>query len=91
VLLLAAMLETSIVSDGCFEWLRVLRYHMDIQNVLRAKTEAVEIKGQSPAVPSVRSRMQQKRMSLVTKIRMEPTLGNAEKKKLKKKTQKTKP
>ncbi|XP_056008158.1 dynein heavy chain domain-containing protein 1-like [Ostrea edulis] len=71
---LGAMLEASVVSDGGFEWLRVLRYHMDIQNVLRAKTEAVEVKGQSPAVPSVRSRAQQKRLSLVTKIRMEPTL-----------------
>ncbi|XP_062587861.1 dynein heavy chain domain-containing protein 1-like, partial [Saccostrea cucullata] len=71
---LGAILESSVVSDGGFEWLRVLRYHMDIQNVLRAKTEAVEVRSQSQAVPSVRSRTQQKRLSLATKIRMEPTL-----------------
>nr|XP_022307447.1 dynein heavy chain domain-containing protein 1-like isoform X3 [Crassostrea virginica] len=71
---LTAMLDNSEVSDGGFEWLRVLRYHMDIQNVLRAKTEAVEVKGHSQGVHSVRSRLQQKRLSLTNKFRMEPTL-----------------
>uniref|UniRef100_A0A8W8M9M4 AAA+ ATPase domain-containing protein n=1 Tax=Magallana gigas TaxID=29159 RepID=A0A8W8M9M4_MAGGI len=72
---LGAMLENSAVSDGGFEWLRVLRYHMDIQNVLRAKTEAVEVKGQSQSVQSVRSRTQQKRLSLIgNKLRIEPTI-----------------
>lgn len=74
----SAMLENSAVSDGGFEWLRVLRYHMDIQNVLRAKTEAVEVKGQSQSVQSVRSRTQQKRLSLIgNKLRIEPTIGKA--------------
>ena len=75
LLYVSAMLDNSEVSDGGFEWLRVLRYHMDIQNVLRAKTEAVEGKGHSQGVQSVRSRLQQKRLSLTNKFRMEPTLG----------------
>ena len=30
------------MSEKSFEWLKMMRYQMDIRNVLRAKTEAVE-------------------------------------------------
>jgi len=37
-----ALLSETVVSEKSFTWLRLLRYHMDIKNVLRAKQEPVE-------------------------------------------------
>ena len=36
------MLSEQIVSEKSFEWLKMMRYHMDIRNVLRAKTEPLD-------------------------------------------------
>ena len=37
-----ALIAEPVVSEKSFEWLKMMRYQMDIRNVLRAKTEAVE-------------------------------------------------
>ena len=49
------MLSEDVVSEKSFEWLKMMRYHMDIRNVLRAKTEPIETGSQSitaqPEIP----------------------------------------
>ena len=44
------MLSEKVISEKSFTWLRMLRYHMDIRNVLRAKQEPID-----PTPPSVQS------------------------------------
>lgn len=41
-LIATGLLKNQNLSDGAYDWLRVLKYHMDIRTVLRAKTEADE-------------------------------------------------
>ncbi|XP_060599368.1 dynein heavy chain domain-containing protein 1-like [Ruditapes philippinarum] len=47
-----AMLLEKVISEKSFTWMRMLRYHMDIRNVLRAKQEPIE---PTPAPPSVQT------------------------------------
>ncbi len=39
VILFSDLLQNPCLSDGAFDWLKTLKYHMDIRSVLLAKTE----------------------------------------------------
>lgn len=69
------MLKTGDIRDSSFEWLRVLKYHMDVRNVLRAKTESVEIAMQAQLHTS-RKPAKSRRASQPAKSRTEQSLGN---------------
>ena len=49
------MLKEGVVLDSSFDWLRVLKFRMDIRNVLRAKTTVTESTKQT-ASPSTSSK-----------------------------------
>ena len=49
---LVALLANPSLSDGAFDWLRVMKYHMDICTVLRAMTEASQSQAGVPQVSS---------------------------------------
>ena len=36
------LLTNKNLSDGAYDWLKVLKYHMEIRSVLRAKAEPAE-------------------------------------------------
>lgn len=50
---LLALMSEKVISEKSFTWMRMLRYHMDVRNVLRAKQEPVD-----PAPPPVQSEHQ---------------------------------
>ena len=49
---LVALLANPSLSDGAFDWLRVMKYHMDICTVLRAMTEVSQSQAGVPQVSS---------------------------------------
>jgi len=40
VCILVGLLDNPNLSDGAYDWLSILKYHMEIRTVLRAKTES---------------------------------------------------
>ena len=44
------MLSEGVLCEKSFEWLKMIRYQMDIRNVLRAKTEPIETSSQTAIV-----------------------------------------
>ncbi|KAL3832089.1 hypothetical protein ACJMK2_023767 [Sinanodonta woodiana] len=67
-----AMLKDTHVSEKSFDYLKLLRYHMDIRNVLRAKTVSTEAAGkQQSQISSRKTSRQRKASSLASKNKME--------------------
>lgn len=61
---LSGMLSEKVISERSFTWMRVLRYHMDVRNVLRAKQEPID-----PVPPLVQSDYQPSRQTSRTTTR----------------------
>ena len=40
----AGLLSNANLSDGAYDWMRVLKYHMEIRTVLQAKTDVPEFR-----------------------------------------------
>ena len=45
------LLSGSDISENCYDWLKVLKYHMEIRTILRAKTESMESEIDSTQAP----------------------------------------
>ncbi|KAJ8313858.1 hypothetical protein KUTeg_008419 [Tegillarca granosa] len=67
------MISSGVCNESSFEWLRVLRYHMDIQTVLRAKTEQLDTSLQHPQPPPRKAGSRPKR-PLHAKFKVEATI-----------------
>ena len=77
------MLAEGVLSEKSFEWLKMMRYQMDIRSVLRAKTEPIEsssqtaVAQQEPPVEIKRRTSRARRASLLgMKSRMQ-AIGRA--------------
>ena len=77
------MLAEGVLSEKSFEWLKMMRYQMDIRSVLRAKTEPIEsssqtaVTQQEPQVEIKRRASRARRASLLgMKSRMQ-AIGRA--------------
>ncbi|XP_069111192.1 dynein heavy chain domain-containing protein 1-like isoform X2 [Argopecten irradians] len=76
---LECVLSSGLVGTGNFEWLREMHYHIDIQTILRAKREELEIQ---PAPPTNQAPVSQRKAgrgrrtskTLATKVRVETTI-----------------
>ncbi|KAL8594105.1 hypothetical protein ACOMHN_000817 [Nucella lapillus] len=64
------LLKGGVVSDGSFDWLRVLKFRMDIRNVLRAKTTVSE--GAKQASPGVATKNTARKSRLKRQTEEEP-------------------
>ena len=43
----AGFVERENLDEVCFDWLKLMTYHMDIKTVLQAKTETTEVPAES--------------------------------------------
>lgn len=41
--IISGLIKNPSISDSAFDWLRVLKYHMEIRSILRAKTETADV------------------------------------------------